>query len=163
MYIYIVQVHVHVYVGAIYTCTHVQYFQCNTHHIQYNYNSKLQAEEKHLKRIRRKIKNKLSAADSRRRKKNYVEGLEHRVEKCTSLNRKLQHRVDSLENENRYLYMQHCSIAVDQLCFINEALYALCVVHGFGCCFCLLGVYFCIMCMCMYMYSTMCVCSNFSS
>ena len=54
-----------------------------------------------MKRVRRKIKNKISAAESRRRKKDYVDGLEHRVEKCTKLNRSLQERVNTLEIQNR--------------------------------------------------------------
>ena len=54
-----------------------------------------------MKRVRRKIKNKLSAAESRKRKKNYVEGLEERVEKCTKMNRSLHDKVINLEKENR--------------------------------------------------------------
>lgn len=64
------------------------------------------AEQKHLKRIRRKIKNKLSAQESRRRKKDYVEGLEQRVQKCTEMNRVLEGKVRNLESENSSLLTQ---------------------------------------------------------
>lgn len=61
------------------------------------------AEERALKRIRRKIKNKLSAQESRRKKKEYVEGLEKRVETCNSENSILRQKVDSLESTVRAL------------------------------------------------------------
>ncbi|KAJ7379051.1 cAMP response element binding [Desmophyllum pertusum] len=61
------------------------------------------AEERALKRIRRKIKNKLSAQESRRKKKEYVEGLEKRVETCNSDNSILRQKVDSLESTVRAL------------------------------------------------------------
>ncbi|CAH3142558.1 unnamed protein product [Porites evermanni] len=61
------------------------------------------AEERALKRIRRKIKNKLSAQESRRKKKEYVEGLEKRVESCNTENSILQQKVDSLETTVRAL------------------------------------------------------------
>ena len=62
--------------------------------------------------MRRKIKNKLSAAESRKRKKNYVEGLEERVEKCTKMNRSLQYKVTNLEKENRFVqYTPYNSIS----------------------------------------------------
>ena len=56
--------------------------------------------------MRRKIKNKLSAQESRKRKKEYVEGLEERIECCTDTNNRLRHRVDSLETENKSLLQQ---------------------------------------------------------
>lgn len=64
------------------------------------------AEERALKRIRRKIKNKLSAQESRRKKKEYVEGLEKRVEVCNSENSILQQKVDSLESTVRALLIE---------------------------------------------------------
>lgn len=56
--------------------------------------------------MRRKIKNKLSAQDSRKRKKEYVDGLEERVQYCTETNKKLKRRVDSLETDNKSLVQQ---------------------------------------------------------
>lgn len=63
----------------------------------------LQAEERHLKRVRRKIKNKQSAAESRKRKKEYVDGLEKRVEKCTAQNLSYKKKIQNLEEENKWV------------------------------------------------------------
>ena len=56
--------------------------------------------------MQRKIKNKVSAQESRRRKKEYVEGLEERVQRCTDTNQQLKGRVGSLESDNRSLMEQ---------------------------------------------------------
>ena len=64
------------------------------------------AEQKHLKRIQRKIKNKVSAQESRKRKKDYVEGLEDRVKLSTQRNQHLTKEVDKLHTENRSLAKQ---------------------------------------------------------
>ncbi|XP_015263689.1 PREDICTED: cyclic AMP-responsive element-binding protein 3-like protein 1 [Gekko japonicus] len=64
------------------------------------------AEEKALKRVRRKIKNKISAQESRRKKKEYVECLEKKVETYTSENNELWKKVETLENANRTLLQQ---------------------------------------------------------
>ncbi|CAG5130493.1 unnamed protein product [Candidula unifasciata] len=63
-------------------------------------------EERVLKAVRRKIRNKISAKESRKRKQGYVDGLEQRVKLCTQENRQLQQKVDSLEKQNVSLIAQ---------------------------------------------------------
>ena len=65
-----------------------------------------QAEQKQLKRVQRKIKNKISAQESRKRKKDYVGGLEERVKICTERNQELKREVDCLKSENQSLLAQ---------------------------------------------------------
>lgn len=64
------------------------------------------AEERELKRIRRKIRNKQSAQESRKRKKDYIDGLENRVKLCTSENVRLQRKVQTLESQQKSLLDQ---------------------------------------------------------
>ncbi|XP_031708142.1 cyclic AMP-responsive element-binding protein 3-like protein 1 isoform X2 [Anarrhichthys ocellatus] len=64
------------------------------------------SEEKALKRVRRKIKNKISAQESRRKKKEYVECLEKKVDSYTSENSDLWIKVENLETANRSLLQQ---------------------------------------------------------
>lgn len=63
-------------------------------------------EEKALKKIRRKIKNKISAQESRRKKKEYVEALERRMESFNQENGDLRRKLDSLEDSNQSLMEQ---------------------------------------------------------
>ncbi|XP_012588855.1 PREDICTED: cyclic AMP-responsive element-binding protein 3-like protein 4 [Condylura cristata] len=63
-------------------------------------------EERVLKKIRRKIRNKQSAQDSRRRKKEYIDGLESRVAACSTQNQELQKKVQELERHNISLVTQ---------------------------------------------------------
>uniref|UniRef100_A0A8C0BQ31 Cyclic AMP-responsive element-binding protein 3-like protein 2 n=1 Tax=Buteo japonicus TaxID=224669 RepID=A0A8C0BQ31_9AVES len=60
------------------------------------------AEEKVLKKIRRKIKNKISAQESRRKKKEYMDSLEKKVETCSNENSELRKKVEVLENTNSF-------------------------------------------------------------
>lgn len=64
------------------------------------------SEEKILKKIRRKIKNKISAQESRRKKKEYVDSLERKMEKCISENQELKKRLEDLELNNKTLLAQ---------------------------------------------------------
>lgn len=63
-------------------------------------------EEKILKRVRRKIKNKQSAMDSRKRRKDYIDNLEKRVKQCTDTNFALKKQVTSLATDNKSLLEQ---------------------------------------------------------
>ncbi|CAM9121881.1 unnamed protein product [Bubo scandiacus] len=65
-----------------------------------------QAEERLLKKVRRKIRNKQSAQDSRRRKKEYLDGLESRAAACSALNQELRRKVQELEKHNGSLLRQ---------------------------------------------------------
>ncbi|XP_068611369.1 cyclic AMP-responsive element-binding protein 3-like protein 2 [Brachionichthys hirsutus] len=64
------------------------------------------AEEKALKKIRRKIKNKISAQESRRKKKEYMDTLEKKVETCSNENSELRRKVETLECSNKSLLQQ---------------------------------------------------------
>nr|XP_033781425.1 cyclic AMP-responsive element-binding protein 3-like protein 4 isoform X2 [Geotrypetes seraphini] len=63
-------------------------------------------EERILKKVRRKIRNKRSAQDSRRRKKEYIDGLESRMVACSVQNQELQKKVLELEKHNVSLITQ---------------------------------------------------------
>lgn len=60
-------------------------------------------DERELKRIRRKIRNKISAQDSRKRKKEYVDNLEERVRRGSEENKNLLQRVKALQRQNKTL------------------------------------------------------------
>lgn len=64
------------------------------------------AEERILKKVRRKIRNKQSAQDSRRRRKEYIDGLESRAVACSAQNKELQRTVEQLEKHNMSLLAQ---------------------------------------------------------
>lgn len=57
-------------------------------------------EERILKKIRRKIRNKQSAQESRKKKKEYIDGLESRMAACNAHNQELQRKVSQLEKCN---------------------------------------------------------------
>merc|ERR1719411_1838994 len=63
-------------------------------------------EERNLKRIRRKIRNKLSAQDSRKRKKDYLESIESRAMRHAEENAELHKKLNLLETQNRTLVGQ---------------------------------------------------------
>ncbi|XP_062412735.1 cyclic AMP-responsive element-binding protein 3-like protein 3-A [Sardina pilchardus] len=63
-------------------------------------------EERVLKKIRRKIRNKQSAQESRKKKKEYIDGLECRMAACSAQNQELQRKVFQLEKCNISLMEQ---------------------------------------------------------
>ncbi|XP_072261180.1 cyclic AMP-responsive element-binding protein 3-like protein 3 isoform X2 [Pyxicephalus adspersus] len=63
-------------------------------------------EERVLKRIRRKIRNKQSAQESRKKKKEYMDGLEIRMSACAAQNQELHRKVLQLEKHNMSLLEQ---------------------------------------------------------
>ncbi|XP_063040241.1 cyclic AMP-responsive element-binding protein 3-like protein 3-B [Engraulis encrasicolus] len=63
-------------------------------------------EEKILKKVRRKIRNKQSAQESRKKKKEYIDGLEARMAACNAQNQELQRKVCQLEKNNTSLMEQ---------------------------------------------------------
>ncbi|KAL4658932.1 cyclic AMP-responsive element-binding protein 3-like protein 3-B isoform X1 [Arapaima gigas] len=63
-------------------------------------------EERILKKIRRKIRNKQSAQESRKKKKEYIDGLESRMAACSAQNQELQRKVFQLEKHNVSLMEQ---------------------------------------------------------
>ncbi|XP_070817713.1 cyclic AMP-responsive element-binding protein 3-like protein 3-A [Chaetodon trifascialis] len=63
-------------------------------------------EERILKKIRRKIRNKQSAQESRKKKKEYIDGLESRMAACSAHNHELQRKVSQLEKCNMSLMEQ---------------------------------------------------------
>ncbi|XP_078525389.1 cyclic AMP-responsive element-binding protein 3-like protein 3 isoform X1 [Lissotriton helveticus] len=63
-------------------------------------------EERILKKIRRKIRNKQSAQESRKKKKEYIDGLESRMSACSSQNHELHRKVLHLEKQNTSLMEQ---------------------------------------------------------
>lgn len=64
------------------------------------------AEEKSLKKIRRKIKNKISAQESRRKKKEYMDTLERRSQELVDENADYRQRLVQLETDNAALQLQ---------------------------------------------------------
>merc|ERR1711910_185256 len=61
------------------------------------------AEEKSLKKIRRKIKNKISAQESRRKKKEYMDTLEKKMDKLVCEVTLFKNKCLALENKNASL------------------------------------------------------------
>ncbi|XP_018532461.1 cyclic AMP-responsive element-binding protein 3-like protein 3-B [Lates calcarifer] len=63
-------------------------------------------EERVLKKIRRKIRNKRSAQESRKKRREYVDSLEGRMSACSAHNLELQRKIQQLEETNNALLEQ---------------------------------------------------------
>lgn len=63
-------------------------------------------EERVLKKIRRKIRNKHSAQESRKKRREYVDSLEGRMSVCNANNLELQRKIQQLEETNSVLLEQ---------------------------------------------------------
>ncbi|TWW72653.1 cyclic AMP-responsive element-binding protein 3-like protein 3-A isoform X2 [Takifugu flavidus] len=63
-------------------------------------------EERVLKKIRRKIRNKRSAQESRKKRREYVDDLEGRMSACSANNLELQRKIQRLEETNNALLEQ---------------------------------------------------------
>ncbi|KAM9323160.1 cyclic AMP-responsive element-binding protein 3-like protein 3-A [Pholidichthys leucotaenia] len=63
-------------------------------------------EERVLKKIRRKIRNKRSAQESRKKRREYVDSLEGRMSACSAHNLELQRKIQQLEERNNTLLEQ---------------------------------------------------------
>nr|XP_020489781.1 cyclic AMP-responsive element-binding protein 3-like protein 3-B isoform X3 [Labrus bergylta] len=63
-------------------------------------------EERVLKKIRRKIRNKHSAQESRKKKREYVDSLEERMFACNTNNLELQRKIHKLEETNNAMLEQ---------------------------------------------------------
>ncbi|KFO35374.1 Cyclic AMP-responsive element-binding protein 3 [Fukomys damarensis] len=97
-------------------------------------------EEQVLKRVRRKIRNKRSAQESRRKKKVYLGGLESRVLKYTAQNLELQNKVQLLEEENLSLLDQVRKLQAMVIEISNKTSSSSTCVLVLLCSFCLLFV-----------------------
>merc|ERR1712098_323755 len=81
----------------------------NTYFEGYSIPKKLplsKAEEKSLKKIRRKIKNKISAQESRRKKKEFVDTLEHKVDVAVQDLEDYKKKCELLQKQNTSLRSQ---------------------------------------------------------
>lgn len=63
-------------------------------------------DPKNLKKARRKIKNKISAQESRRRKRDYVSNLEERLSNCSAENSQLKHELEKEQADKKSLLCQ---------------------------------------------------------
>ena len=74
------------------------------------------SEERALKNVRRKIRNKISAKNSRAKKETYVEGLEQRIFVCTKENSILRQKLAETERDKMYyLFNEYIVIVLSLL------------------------------------------------
>lgn len=74
-----------------------------------------QVQERALRTVRRKIRNKLSAQASRARRQEYVADLEYRVQLSDKENERLRRQVAHLQNDKRCVML----FSIDSSCLVD--------------------------------------------
>ncbi|CAN6865674.1 unnamed protein product, partial [Brassica oleracea] len=76
--------------------------------------------EKETKRLKRLLRNRVSAQQARERKKAYLGELENRVKDLENRNSELEERLSTLQNENQMLRQVYVFLSIPRICSVND-------------------------------------------